>query len=87
MAHVYILESIADGRYYIGSTIDLEKRLYHHKKGFTPTTKRFGKVKLVFKQEYKFLKEARIIESKLKKLKIKDYISKIIKEGYIKIKV
>lgn len=86
MAYVYILESITDGRYYIGSTVDLTKRLNHHIGGYTPTTKRFGKVKLVFNQEYKYLKDARIIEKKLKKLKRKDYIKKIIEDGFIKMR-
>lgn len=86
MAYVYILESITDGRYYIGSTVDLDKRLYHHIGGHTPTTKRFGKVKLVFKQEYDSLKDARIIEKKLKKLRRKNYLRKIINEGFIKMR-
>lgn len=40
---------------------------------------------MVLKQEYKTLKEARLVELKLKKLKRRDYVEKIIKEGYIKI--
>jgi putative endonuclease len=87
MAYVYILRSLKDARYYIGSTGDLEKRLKHHKGGFTPSTKRFGGVELIFKQEYKTLKEARYIEMKLKKLKRKDYLDKIIKDGFIKITI
>jgi len=86
MAYVYILESLRDGRYYIGSTIDLGKRLRHHIKGFTPSTKKFGKIRLVFRQKYSTLKEARFIERKLKRMKRKDYLRKIIKEGFIKIK-
>ncbi|MFZ2975290.1 MAG: GIY-YIG nuclease family protein [Candidatus Moraniibacteriota bacterium] len=86
MPHVYILESINDGRYYIGSTADLKSRIKHHIGGHTPSTKRFGKIKLVFSQEYATLKEVRIIEKKLKKLKRKDYLQKIIKDGFIKIK-
>ena len=84
MANVYILESLRDGRYYIGSTIDLETRLKHHLGGHTPSTKRFGEIKLVFSQQYDSLREARIIEKRLKKLKRKDYIKKIIEDGYIK---
>jgi len=86
MAYVYILESIKDGRYYIGSTVDLEKRLKHHIGGFTPSTKRLGETRLVFKQYYSILREARYIEKRLKNLKRKDYIRKIIEEGFIKIK-
>jgi len=39
MSYVHILESLRDGRYYIGSTVDLDKRLKHHIGGFTPSTK------------------------------------------------
>jgi putative endonuclease len=87
MAYVYILESLTDGRYYIGSTTDLENRFKHHLGGYTPSTKRFGKIKLVFSQKYNTIKEARIIERKLKKLKRKDYIERIIKDRFIKMKV
>ena len=85
MAFVYILQSERDKKFYIGSTVDLKSRLRHHKGGFTPSTKRLGKTELVFSQEYFTLKEARTIERKLKKLKRRDYIEKIIKDGFIKI--
>jgi len=85
MSFVYILKSLKDGRYYIGSTNNLEARLRHHKGGFTPSTKRFGGVELIFQQEYKLLKDARYIEKRLKNLKRKDYLEKIIKDGYIKL--
>jgi hypothetical protein len=45
-----------------------------------------GVLALAFSQEYQTLREARKIERKLKRLKRKDYIEKIIKDGYIKIK-
>jgi len=44
-----------------------------------------GEIELAFSQEYPTLTEARTIEKKIKKLKRKDYIEKIIKDGYIKI--
>ena len=87
MPFVYILQSLKDYRYYIGSTINLNNRLKHHLSGGTPSTKRFGGVELIFKQEYKTLKEARYIEKRLKKLKRKDYLDKIIKDGFIKITI
>ena len=57
-----------------------------HLSGHTHSTKRMGNIELVFFQKFPNLKEARRIESKIKKLKRKDYIEKIIKEGYIKIR-
>ncbi len=84
MPYVYILESLKDGRYYIGSTMDLNKRLAHHKCGGTPSTKRFGELILVLKQYYDKIENARHIERKLKKLKRKDYLREIVKDGFIK---
>jgi len=83
MAWVYILETSA-GKYYVGSTKNLEDRLRHHVGGHTPSTKRLGEVKLAFSQKYDFLNEARSIELKLKKLKRSDYIEKILRDGFIK---
>lgn len=40
---------------------------------------------LVLSQEYKSLKMAREIEKRIKKLKRKDYIEKMIADGFIKI--
>ena len=85
MAKLYILQN-ENGKYYIGSTTDLEKRLKHHLGGHTPSTKRLGKLKLVFRKEYTTLAQARRIESKLKRLKRKDYIKKIINDGDINMK-
>jgi len=85
MVFVYILKSDS-GRYYVGSTLDMSDRLRHHAGGYTPSTKRLGNVHLVLRQKYETLAEARSVERKLKKLKRKDYIEKIVKEGYIKIR-
>ena len=85
MSFVYILKG-KNNKYYIGSTVDLQKRIKHHKNGGTPTTKRFSGVDLVFSQKYENINDARSIERKLKKLKRRDYIKKIIEDGFIKIK-
>ena len=85
MPFVYILQN-RNGKYYIGSTTDLDERMRHHLGGYTPSTKRLGELHLVFSQEYESLKEVRNIELKLKKLKRSDYIANIIKDGFLKIK-
>ena len=82
---IYILKS-EDGRLYIGSTTDLKRRLEQHKTGHTWSTQRLKNFKLVFSQEYPDLTQARKIELRLKKLKRKDYLEKIIQDGYLKIK-
>ncbi len=83
-AFVYILKSDT-GRYYIGSTNDRNRRMRQHKSGHTHSTKRLGVLTLAFLQEYPSIEDARKIERKIKKLKRKDYVEKIIKEGYIRI--
>ena len=83
MAWVYIAR-MNNGQLYIGSTADLEQRAKQHFSGHTKTTKRLGFLTIVFKQEYPNLNDARAVERKLKRLKRRDYIEKIIKEGYIK---
>ena len=84
MAWVYILKNSSD-QYYIGSTINLDERIKHHKGGHTPSTKRLGANELIFSQEYSTLKQARYVEDRLKKLKRRDYLDKIVVDGYIKI--
>ena len=85
MPCVYILQFVG-GEFYIGSTIDLDRRIKQHIGGHTPSTKRLGEGKLVFKQNYLTLKDARSVEYRLKKLKRRDYIAKIVTDGYIRIK-
>ncbi len=82
--YVYILRS-ENGRLYIGSTTDVPRRLEQHRAGHTRTTKNILKnCVVVFTQGFVSLIEARRAEYRLKKLKRKDYVEKIIKDGYIK---
>ncbi|MBI2109283.1 MAG: GIY-YIG nuclease family protein [Parcubacteria group bacterium] len=85
MAYVYILQN-ENGRYYVGSTSNLEKRMQHHRGGYTPSTRRLKAFQLVFSQKYDSLFEARDIERRLKKLKRHDYLQKIIRDGKIQMK-
>lgn len=81
---VYILRDKETNRLYIGSTTDLKRRLYQHKSGHVSTTRRMKSLNLAFHQKFPNIGIARRIENKLKRLKRKDYLEKIIKEGVIK---
>ena len=83
---VYILKS-ADGKYYLGSTNNLKRRLSQHRSGHTWTTQRFDNFSLVFSQKFPSLAVARKVELRIKKLKRKDYIDKIVIDGYIKMNI
>ena len=80
---LYILRD-AHGKFYIGSTSNLKRRLHQHDLGHTQTTRAMAVPKLVLSQEYISLSEARKIERRLKGLKRKDYIEKIVQDGYIR---
>lgn len=54
------------------------------KTGHTQTTRRMFNPNLVFSQKYDSLEQARKIELRIKKLKRRDYIEKIIRDGNIK---
>ena len=49
-------------KYYIGSTVNLERRVEQHKRGHTHTTHRLGDFELVFVQETETLEIARQAE-------------------------
>jgi predicted GIY-YIG superfamily endonuclease len=66
MAWVHILRG-ANGRHYIGSTVDLDARFLQHLRGHTYTTRRLGgNLKIVARKECPTLSEARRIERVLK---------------------
>jgi putative endonuclease len=85
MAVVYILQSQKNGRYYIGSTNNIERRLLEHNSGKTKSLRNILPVELLFKKEYADLSEAGRMELRLKKLKNRKIIERIIKDKEIKL--
>jgi putative endonuclease len=69
VAWTYILKG-SSGRYYIGSTSDLQARFAQHQRGHTHTTKRLGhKLEIAASKEFPTLEQARAIERMLKRKK------------------
>ena len=65
MAHVYILRC-SDGSYYVGSTRNLEHRLWQHREGIgCAYTRDKRPVELVFAQEYERVVDAWGAERKI----------------------
>jgi putative endonuclease len=69
MAFLYILQSESSGRFYVGSTDDLDHRVSEHLRGHTPSTRGRGPWKLVHKEEFETLLGARRRESEIKRWK------------------
>jgi putative endonuclease len=83
---VYILEDDLH-KYYIGSSENVPERFKIHLSGSVHTTSRMKNPKIVLAQEYVTITEAKKVEYKLKKLKRRDYIEKIVRDGKIKMKI
>lgn len=78
MYFTYILEC-ADGTLYVGSTNDLEKRLYQHNnsKSGAHYTKICRPVMLKYSETFKTLAKSRKREAEIKRLKREDKIALI----------
>lgn len=80
---MYILQSIKNNSFYIGSTIDIHNRFGEHNAGLVKATKYLVPWKLAFSKRYDTIREARQVEYKLKKFKSRKIIERIIKDGEI----
>lgn len=69
MFQAYILKNNISGKFYIGSTNDLIRRLAEHNRGQTKSTKREGKWVVVYKEEFKTSIEAKRRERMIKSYK------------------
>ncbi|WP_429412714.1 GIY-YIG nuclease family protein [Roseimarinus sediminis] len=81
MYYCYILYSLKLDKYYIGSSSDLEDRLYRHnhsRKGFTATGQPW---ELKYYECFKSRKEAFNRELNLKKMKDRRYLEALISQG------
>jgi putative endonuclease len=84
-AFVYILED-QNGKYYIGSTRYLERRIKQHQLKATGFTSGMKSPRLVLSQEFDSITTARKIELRIKKLKRKDYIRRMVNDGFIRLR-
>ncbi len=79
MAYVYILRSQKDGNKYIGSTIDLEKRLKRHNNGYVISTKYRRPLILVAYQICETIEQASNLERRYKRSH--GFLDRAIKAG------
>jgi putative endonuclease len=76
MIFVYVIRSKADGRFYVGMTENVVKRLSEHNKGKTKSTKGFKPWELVLVETYSTRNEARRRETYLKGGSGKEFIKR-----------
>ena len=76
---VYILQSLKDGSYYIGSTRDLDERIQRHNQGRSTYTKAKKPWSLVFSEEHPNKSSALKRENQIKRRKKRGYIEYLIR--------
>jgi putative endonuclease len=80
-AYVYMLASKPYGTLYIGSTVDLARRVYEHKEKAIPGfTAKYGVDKLVWFEEQETIAAARYREHQIKEWK-RDWKITLIEKG------
>lgn len=82
---VYILKC-SNGRFYVGSTQDMDVRLTEHKTGRVKATKNLLPIDLALFQPCDTLLEARRIEYRVKQLKSRKLVERMISEREIRLK-
>ena len=79
--HVYILESLKNGTYYVGSTNNLEDRLKRHNEGRVAYTKPRRPWKLVYSEEHPDRLSAAKRETEIKGHKRRAFIERLIQKS------
>lgn len=72
--YVYILRSLSSGRYYIGSTEDLQRRLEEHNRGAVDSTRSKGPWEIVYTETYETRLAATQREQEIKSKKSRRWI-------------
>ena len=77
--YLYIIESLKDGSYYVGSTQNLSERLERHNQGRSTYTKDKRPWKLAYAEEHPDRSRAIMREKQIKSKKSKEYIENLVR--------
>ncbi|HEX4001298.1 MAG TPA: GIY-YIG nuclease family protein [Candidatus Acidoferrales bacterium] len=75
---MYILRSASTGRYYVGSSNDLKRRVSEHVRSHSLATRGRGPWKLVYEEPFDTLLEARRREFEIKRWKSAKLIAELV---------
>lgn len=83
MYWVYIIRSMKNNQYYIGCSDNVLRRLDEHNLGLSKYTRGRGPWELVYKEEFKSLKDSRKREKQIKSWKKRIAIEKLIDGAFV----
>jgi putative endonuclease len=78
--YVYILKSRKTGKFYVGFTNDVERRLQEHNAGRTVSLRKHIPLEIVRVEEYSFYDQARSRERQIKKYKSGEAFRKLLNQ-------
>jgi len=81
MPFTYIIYSEKLNKYYVGSCINLERRVYQHNAGQSAFTRPGIPWKIVYVEAFENPPEAKWREFKIKRMKSRKYIEDLIAKG------
>ncbi|MGH9425184.1 MAG: GIY-YIG nuclease family protein [Terriglobia bacterium] len=67
--YLYILHSVSTGKFYVGHSEDVAKRLWEHNHDRSPSTRNRGPWEVIYTEEYATRSEASRRERAVKKMK------------------
>jgi putative endonuclease len=79
--YIYVLKSELNGRYYIGTTNNIIRRLNEHNSGKSKSTCMYKPWKCIYKEEFSNISESYKRERYLKSLRKRSEIEKIINKA------
>ena len=78
--YVYVIQSLKDNRYYIGSSSDVEKRLEYHNSGRQRSTRHRTPFRLVYHEAFESKHDALLRENYIKSLKGGEAFKRLISQ-------
>ncbi|MBI2630766.1 GIY-YIG nuclease family protein [Candidatus Nomurabacteria bacterium] len=81
MSYTYILKSLIKEKFYVGSTDNLERRMKEHNSGLSYYTKRYMPWRLLYKEKYNNIIDARKREKYFKSAAGRRFTKKLIIPG------
>ena len=77
--HVYVLKSQSSGRFYVGHTEHLTRRVFEHNNNHTFSSKNRGPWKLVYSEEFPTRSGAALREQQIKRMKSSQWIDRLVR--------
>jgi len=76
--YLYILQSEATGRFYIGQTQDVSERVTYHNANYSKSLKNRGPWRLIYTEQYETRSEAMLRECQLKSWKDRRMLDRLL---------